>query len=231
MKHPNTTDPRRSRARGPVSPPPAPDVVDSAGTRVLKSLGELREAVNECRRCPLYRNATQGVPGEGASRAEIMLVGEQPGDVEDVQGHPFVGPAGAMLDRALDEAGVDRRKLFVTNAVKHFKFEQRGKRRLHMKPALPEIKACNWWLLEEMRLVEPRLVVALGATAARAVLGRTVTISAMRGAAVPLSETTHAWVTIHPSFLLRLPDEASRRGEYSRFVDELRKANEWLVKS
>jgi uracil-DNA glycosylase len=200
------------------------------GARTLSSAGELPEAVNACKRCDLWKSATQGVPGEGKAPSALMLVGEAPGDSEDLQGHPFVGPAGAMLDRALQEAGMDRTSVYVTNAVKHFKFEPRGKRRLHVKPSADEIHACNWWLAEELRLVSPKLVIALGATAARALLGRVVTIAQTRGSALRLSETTHLWVTIHPSFLLRIPDEAKKRAEYQRFVEELTDAHRWVNK-
>ena len=203
-------------------------VGDLTGTRSLESLDQLRAAVNDCRRCPLYQAATQGVPGEGNPHAAMMLVGEGPGDVEDTEGHPFVGPAGAVLDRALRDSGIDRNAVFITNAVKHFKFELRGGRRLAVKPTVKEIAACHWWLAEELRLVSPRLVMALGATAARSLLGRTVTVSSLRGKPMPFSATLHVWVTIHPSYLLRIPDEAQRRGEYHRFVDELRDADAWL---
>src|SRR3954468_5509389 len=148
----------------------------------IRSLPALREAEAACRRCPLYRNATQVVPGEGPARARGMLVGEQPGDQEDRQGRPFVGPAGRILDRAIVEAGIDRKQVFVTNAVKHFKFEPRGKRRLHKRPNASEIEACRWWLERERTIVKPRVIVALGATAARGVLGRPVTIAKVRGA-------------------------------------------------
>jgi uracil-DNA glycosylase len=178
----------------------------------------------------LWRSATQGVPGEGKAPSELMLVGEAPGDSEDLQGHPFVGPAGMMLDRALEEAGMNRQSVYVTNAVKHFKFEPRGKRRLHVKPSPGEIEACNWWLEQEMRLVSPKLVIALGATAARALLGRVVTIAQTRGAPIQLNETTQLWVTIHPSLLLRIPDEGERRMEYTRFVRELTEATHWIAK-
>lgn len=159
-----------------------------------------------------------------------MLVGEAPGDQEDLQGHPFIGPAGGMLDLALKEAGMDRKTVYVTNAVKHFKFEPRGKRRLHVKPAAVEIHACNWWLEEELRLVSPKLVIALGATAARALLGRIVTITQTRGNPIKLNDTTTLWVTIHPSFLLRIPDEERRRAEYARFVHELTEAHQYITK-
>jgi uracil-DNA glycosylase family protein len=198
------------------------------GAKTLTSTRELPDAVNSCRRCELWRSATQGVPGEGKAPCGLMLVGEAPGDSEDLKGHPFVGPAGAMLDRALEEAGMDRKSVYVTNAVKHFKFEPRGKRRLHVKPSVEEIHACNWWLAEEMRLVSPKLVIALGATAARALLGRVVTIAQTRGSAIRLSDTTHLWVTIHPSFLLRIPDEDKKRAEYQRFVQELTAAQRWI---
>jgi uracil-DNA glycosylase len=191
------------------------------GTRSLETLDELRTAVNHCRRCPLWRPATQGVPGEGDPHARIMLVGEQPGDAEDIQGHPFVGPAGKIFDRALGEAGIDRDSLWISNAVKHFKYEQRGKRRLHKKPSIGETTACRWWLTEELRLVAPRVVVALGTTAARSLLGRAVTVSSMRGEP-HAHHGSWLWVTVHPSSLLRLPDEASRRTEFARFVQDLK---------
>ena len=198
------------------------------GARTLKSTRELPEAVNACKRCDLWKSATQGVPGEGKAPSGLMLVGEAPGDSEDLKGHPFVGPAGAMLDRALQEAGMDRESVYVTNAVKHFKFELRGKRRLHVRPSATEVQACNWWLEEEMRLVSPKLVIALGATAARALLGRVVTIAQTRGSPIKLNESTHLWVTIHPSFLLRIPEEAKKRAEYQRFVQELTDAHRWV---
>ena len=200
------------------------------GARTLQSLEELRQAVNDCRRCDLWKLASQGVPGEGLAPCGLMLIGEAPGDQEDLQGHPFVGPAGAMLDRALQDAGLGRGSVYISNAVKHFKFEQRGKRRLHIKPAASEIEACGWWLAEELRLVAPKLVMALGGTAARALLGHPVTVSQMRGSPTRLSAGTHLWVTIHPSFLLRIPDDAQRRVEYSRFVNELKLAQEWIAK-
>jgi uracil-DNA glycosylase family protein len=199
------------------------------GARTLSSVGELRTAVNECRRCTLWKSTTQGVPGEGLAPSRLMLVGEAPGDSEDLQGHPFVGPAGAILDRALKDAGLGRDSVYVTNAVKHFKFEPRGKRRLHIKPSAGEIEACRWWLAEELRLVAPRLVMALGGTAARALLGHPVIVSQLRGSPTRLSATAHLWVTIHPSFLLRVPDDAQRRAEYARFVKELTDAMQWIA--
>jgi uracil-DNA glycosylase family protein len=208
---------------------PDEDSGGATGARTLTSTRELPDAINGCRRCMLWKSATQGVPGEGKAPNGLMLVGEAPGDSEDLQGHPFVGPAGAMLDRALDAAGMDRQSVYVTNAVKHFKFEPRGKRRLHVKPSASEIQACHWWLAEELRLVSPKLVIALGATAARALLGRIVTIAQTRGSPIQLSDTTHLWVTIHPSFLLRIPDEMARKAEYMRFVQELTDASRWIA--
>src|SRR5215469_4896609 len=200
------------------------------GARSLASLGELRGAVNECRRCTLWKATTQGVPGEGAVPARLMLVGEAPGDSEDLQGHPFIGPAGAILDRALQDAGLGRDSVYITNAVKHFKLEPRGNRRLHIKLSASEIEACHWWLGEELRLVAPKLVMELGGTAARALLGHPVIVSQLRGSPTRLSATAHLWVTIHPSFLLRVTDDAQRRSEYARFVKELKDAVAWIEK-
>jgi uracil-DNA glycosylase len=196
--------------------------------RTLKSIDELRGAVDSCRRCTLWKSATHGVPGEGPAPSTIMLVGEAPGDSEDLQGHPFVGPAGAVLERALPGAGISRTPRYVHNSVKHFKFELRGKRRLHIKPSATEIEACHWWLDEELRLVSPKLVIALGGTAARALLGHAVTVSQVRAAPMRLNPKSHIWVTVHPSFLLRIPDDEKRRTEYDRFVQEMRDAIEWV---
>ena len=188
------------------------------------SLATLRRREAECRRCGLYRHATQVVPGEGDRGAALMLVGEQPGDREDLAGRPFVGPAGRILDRALAEAGVPRGKVFVTNAVKHFKYELRGKRRLHKRPDAGEIEACRWWLDLERELVRPVTVLAMGATAARGVLRRPVTIAKIRDLTQGLDDGTPVRVTIHPSLLLRLRDEAEKATEYRRFVGDLRAA-------
>jgi DNA polymerase len=195
-------------------------VLDTA-TPKITSLRALREAEAECTRCPLYKHATQVVPGEGPVGARLMLVGEQPGNDEDLQGRPFVGPAGRMLDRALQEAGLERNQVFVTNAVKHFKFEPRGKRRLHRRPNTHEIERCHWWFERERTLVKPRLIAALGATAARSLFGRSITISKLRGEIIPF-EGIHAFVTIHPSYLLRIEDERDKAAEYRRFVSDLR---------
>jgi DNA polymerase len=189
----------------------------------------LREAMKEasdCHRCHLFGPATQTVFGEGPAHARIVFVGEQPGDQEDVIGRPFVGPAGQIMDRAMEEAGVDRRTVYITNAVKHFKFEPRGKRRLHKTPETPEIQACRFWLDVELVRLQPRLVVAMGGTAARAVLGRAVTITRERGRPIELGDGQTAFVTVHPSFLLRVPDDDAKAREYRAFVADLRKALE-----
>ncbi len=188
----------------------------------ITTLKALAAAEAACTRCPLYRNATQAVPGEGAVGARLMLVGEQPGDQEDLQGHPFVGPAGRVLDRALVEAGIDRKEVFVTNAVKHFKFEPRGKRRLHKKPNAYEIDRCHWWLDLEKTIVQPELLVALGATAARSLAGRPVTVGKVRGEVLGLKDGGRMLVTIHPSYLLRIEDEDDKAAQYAAFVRDLR---------
>jgi len=185
------------------------------------TLEDVAAGVQVCRRCDLWRDATQGVPGEGPRRAALMLVGEQPGDQEDLAGHPFVGPAGQLLDRALAEAGVPRQAAYVTNAVKHFKHELRGKRRLHAKPNAGEVQACRWWLDNERRLVRPKVIVALGATAASAVFHRPVSVTKERGPATELGGGARGFITVHPSFLLRLPDPEAKAREYAAFVRDL----------
>ncbi len=188
------------------------------------TLEEIAAGVQHCRRCPLWKDATQGVPGEGPPHAPLMLVGEQPGDQEDLAGHPFVGPAGAMLDKALAEAGAPRGEFYVTNAVKHFKHEMRGKRRLHKTPNTGEAQACRWWLDNERRLVRPKVIVALGATAAKAVLGRPVSVVKERGPAGTLADGATGFVTVHPSYLLRIPDAAAKAAAYEAFVADLKAA-------
>jgi DNA polymerase len=192
------------------------------------NLAAARKAAAACTRCPLYADATQTVFGEGAAKAEIMFVGEQPGDQEDLAGRPFVGPAGRVFDAALAEAGIDRRTTYVTNAVKHFKFEPRGKRRIHQKPNAGEIRACRFWLDLERRFVQPRLIVALGATAIAGLLGRAASVSSLRGKATLLADGTPMWATVHPSFLLRMPDADQAQLERQRFVDDLRRAHAYL---
>lgn len=198
---------------------------DDAQARAARDhdVDHLRAHAADCHACPLWKSATRTVFGEGPAGARVMVVGEQPGDKEDLAGRPFVGPAGQLFDRALAEAGVDRRRVYVTNAVKHFKFEPRGKRRLHKTPDTPEIDACRWWLAQELRVVRPRLVVALGGTAVRALFGRAMPIGRNRGRDLALPDGTPAAVTVHPSYLLRLPDADSRIREYGRFVADLRR--------
>jgi len=197
----------------------------------ITSLRELAKAENECTRCPLYKNATQAVPGEGRKHSHLMLVGEQPGDKEDLAGKPFVGPAGRILDQALEDAGIPRDEAFVTNAVKHFKHEMRGKRRLHKRPNAYEIERCKVWFDTERALVKPVAIVALGATAARSLFGRPVTIAKARGQTLHLDDGTAAFVTIHPSWLLRIEDEADKERERRNFVADLRQAAKILAKA
>jgi probable DNA metabolism protein len=192
------------------------------GDNVEAAWAALRDEAAQCRRCDLYKHATQTVFGEGPADADLVFVGEQPGDQEDLAGKPFVGPAGQVFDRALAEAGIDRARVYVSNAVKHFKFEQRGKRRIHSRPDAGEITACRWWIEQELALVKPRVTVALGATAARSLFGKTMTISRERGRPHDLPDVGEAWITVHPSFLLRLPDEAARHEEFAKFVDDLK---------
>jgi uracil-DNA glycosylase len=190
----------------------------------FKSLRQLSLAEEDCTRCPLYKDATQAVAGEGPHRAPFMLVGEQPGDKEDLAGKPFVGPAGRILDEALRDAGIAREETFVTNAVKHFKHEMRGKRRLHKRPNNYEVERCKIWLDWERNLVKPSTIVALGATAARSLTGRTVTIGKMRGKAVAMADGTLLVVTIHPSALLRIENDDERHAAYRSFVADLKAA-------
>jgi uracil-DNA glycosylase len=198
--------------------------MDELTQEPIQSLRQLAAAVQACTRCPLYRNATQAVPGEGPSHATFMLVGEQPGDKEDLAGKPFVGPAGRMLDQALHDAGIRREEAYVTGAVKHFKHEMRGKRRLHKRPNTYEIDRCKIWLDDERRLVKPAAVIALGVTAARSLTGKTITITKLRGKALSLADGTRLFVTVHPSSLLRIEDEADKQNAYEKFVADLKHA-------
>lgn len=202
-------------------------VVDRAATDDLapESLDELARGVQGCRRCPLWRDATQGVCGEGPKRAALMVVGEQPGDQEDLVGRPFAGPAGRLLGAAFEEAGLNRRDLYLTNAVKHFKHEPRGKRRLHKTPNAGEVQACRWWLDHERRLVKPRLILALGATAGLAVLGRKPAVQAERGRVMTTADGARVLLTVHPAYLLRLPDPVRRDSERARFLADLAAAS------
>jgi len=186
-----------------------------------RSWSVLREAARDCRACPLYLKGTQTVFGEGPKRSDIVFIGEQPGDQEDLAGRPFIGPAGGLLNRALETAGIDRSVCYVTNAVKHFKWEARGKRRLHEKPNAGEIKACSPWWQAELRLIRPAFLVCLGGTAAKAVMGRPVKVLTERGSLMPSEWAEQTLVTVHPSSLLRMPDKAAREAAFQKFVEDL----------
>jgi DNA polymerase len=201
--------------------PPPNDASDLIPPR--PTLSKLRTAAADCRACQLWQRGTQTVFGDGAPTARLLFVGEQPGDAEDLAGHPFVGPAGKLLDRALEDAGIDRATVYVTNVVKHFKWEPRGKRRIHKKPSASEIAACRPWLDAEIELVKPRALVCLGATAAQALLGRQFKVTAHRGEFVPSPLAPIVLATVHPSSILRAPDDESRRSEMKRFTEDLRK--------
>jgi uracil-DNA glycosylase family protein len=188
---------------------------------VTESLTSLGERVQECRACELYQGTTQAVFGEGSARAEVMFVGEQPGDREDREGHPFVGPAGRMLDKALEEAGIDRKLTYVTNAVKHFRYEERGKRRIHQRPSAEHIRACRPWLDAELAAVRPRVLVCLGAVAAQSLLGSKVRVTKDRGKPLESELAAVVLVTIHPSAILRERDEPAREQAFRAFVADL----------
>jgi uracil-DNA glycosylase family protein len=185
-------------------------------------LPRLREAAADCRGCHLYKGATQTVFGEGSRQAKVMLVGEQPGDREDIEGHPFVGPAGKLLDRALEEAGINRSEAYITNVVKHFKYTMRGKRRIHQRPDAEEIAACRPWLDAEIEVVRPQVLVCLGATAAKALLGSSFKVTKQRGEFVESELAPLATGTVHPSSILRAPDDETRRRAYQDFVEDMR---------
>ncbi len=198
--------------------------MDSALAGAPRTLEALATGLQQCTRCGLCRNATAAVPGEGPAGARLMIIGEQPGDKEDLAGRPFVGPAGEVLDEALREAGIDRDAAFLTNAVKHFKHRLRGKRRIHQRPKTDEIEACRWWLAYELELVAPSVVIALGATASRALIERPVRVADVRGRPIRIGREVTAMVTVHPAYLLRLPDREQARSELARFIDDLRAA-------
>ena len=196
-----------------------------------RTLPSLREAAAGCRGCDLYQYATQTVFGEGGAHPLVFFVGEQPGHEEDLAGKPFVGPAGRLLDDVLIEVGIDRGRTYVTNAVKHFKFEPKGKRRIHAKPSASEIAACNPWLQAEIELLKPRVIVCLGATAAQSLLGKTFRVSRERGVWVPSPLAPFVMATVHPSAILRAPDDETRRDERARFVEDLAKVAAVLTKA
>jgi DNA polymerase len=206
---------KRPRASAPANP------VNQLVINDASSLEDLRTSASTCRSCDLWRDATQTVFGEGSARARIMVVGEQPGDQEDLAGHPFVGPAGQIFNQALQDAGVSREALYVTNAVKHFKFIVRGKRRLHQSPNVREIEVCSQWLFKEIESVQPTLIVAMGASAAQAIFQRATPVKANRGKLLPYNGL-HVLITVHPSYLLRLQDADVQRHERSLFVDDLK---------
>jgi uracil-DNA glycosylase family protein len=219
------TERREREARNHPEPMPVPPREETAMDETFEeitSLAAARAAIEGCTRCPLFEHATQAVFGEGPAHAEVMFVGEQPGDQEDVSGKPFVGPAGQVLDGALERVGIDRTRVYVTNAVKHFKYEPRGKKRIHQKPNAGEISACRFWLDLERRLVRPKLVVALGATAAQALLGKATAVKAVRGKKLELPDGANLMVTVHPSYLLRIPEADRKAEELRRFEADLR---------
>lgn len=197
----------------------------------IKTLKDLAAAEAACRRCPLYKNATQVVPGEGLKRARLMLVGEQPGDQEDKQGRPFVGPAGRVLAEGLEDAGIARKDTFITNAVKHFKWEPRGKRRLHKRPNPYEIEQCRWWLDLERQLVKPEIVVALGATALHSLFGKGIPVKSVRGRVLDMADGGRLLATVHPSYILRIQDEADKQAQYRQFVSDLKACVKTLKKA
>lgn len=235
---PGLIEAAQDRAAAMVSAPPRPPpdrILKAAqrhardgsfGADVPTNLDAMQAGISVCRRCDLWRDATQGVPGEGPSNAPLMFVGEQPGDQEDLAGRPFAGPAGRLFDQALAAAGVARDQVYVTNAVKHFKHEPRGKRRLHKTPTPAEVRACRWWLDAERRLVRPRVTVMLGATAAQGVTGRALKVAEARGRPLLLANQTQGLVTFHPAYLLRLPEAASRQAAYQSFLDDLKLAGQ-----
>ncbi|CAN7182440.1 UdgX family uracil-DNA binding protein [Mesorhizobium caraganae] len=204
-------------------PAEAPDDDDGS------TISALREAAKSCRRCPLWRDATQTVFGEGPDNAKVVFVGEQPGDQEDLAGKPFVGPAGKVFDAILDDAGVDRQKVYVTNAVKHFKFEPRGKRRIHSKPNAGEVQACRWWIGRELDLIKPDLAVALGATAALSLLGKAIPVTKMRGQVIEREDGLRVFITIHPSFILRIHEPADKEAERERFLADMKQVKRLMA--
>ncbi len=211
--------------------PSAKPVLSTAATLIPEgaTLNQLREVAAGCRACNLWKLGTQTVFGQGKPKAKIMLVGEQPGNEEDLEGLPFVGPASRLLDKALEEAGIDRGLAYVTNVVKHFKWEPRGKRRIHAKPNTVEITACLPWLQTEIQLIQPKLVVCLGATAAQALLGKKFRVTQQRGELMDASFEAKVMATVHPSSILRAPDDAARRVEMEKFIEDLRHAARFLM--
>jgi len=222
---PTQPAPHHAKVQAKHWPNPAPMPTDDEVAVTLSGLGQQAKG---CRRCPLWRDATQTVFGAGPETAEVVFVGEQPGDHEDIAGEPFVGPAGKVFDSVLEEAAIARQKIYVTNAVKHFKFEPRGKRRIHSKPNAGEVQACRWWLDHELSLIKPRLVVALGATAAQSLLGKAVAITKMRGQVIEREDGMKIFLTIHPSFILRIREEGEKIAERQRFLADMRQVRDLM---
>ncbi|WP_454819300.1 UdgX family uracil-DNA binding protein [Labrys neptuniae] len=220
---------RQARTGTAMRPPTGAETLDPDQDEII-TLAEVRRLVAVCERCDLYKHATQVVMGEGREDTRLVLVGEQPGDQEDRQGRPFVGPAGRLLDRCLQDAELDRDACYLTNAVKHFKFERRGKRRIHERPNAGEVQACKWWLDRELKIIKPELVVALGATAVQALLGRGVGVMKQRGQVLPGPDGLQILVTVHPSYLLRIPDSDMAARARSAFIEDLRKVHAILAK-
>src|SRR5690606_9947845 len=219
-------DPSAARSRSGPDPGRAAAKAEDRGD--YASLAEARDAAAACRRCPLWRNATQTVFGEGPESAEVLFLGEQPGSQEDLAGRPFVGPAGKLFNALLDEAGIARHRAYVTNAVKHFKFEPRGKRRIHSKPNAGEIRACRWWADHELALVRPKIAVALGATAIQSLLGKAMPVTGMRGRVIRRDDGLRVFITVHPSYILRIRGEADRQAERARFLEDMTAVKELL---
>jgi uracil-DNA glycosylase len=224
-----SAEPAARHAKAEVRHWPEPKPTDEGEGSDTTSIEELREIADGCRRCPLWRDATQTVFGEGRQQAKVVFVGEQPGDQEDLAGKPFVGPAGRVFDQILAEANLDRTITYVTNAVKHFKFEQRGKRRIHSKPNAGEVQACRWWIDLEFELIKPKLAVALGATAAVSLLGRVVPVMKMRGQVIEREDGLRVFVTIHPSLILRIREPADKEAERERFLQDMKQVKRLMA--
>ncbi|WP_246671401.1 UdgX family uracil-DNA binding protein [Mesorhizobium sp. B2-4-12] len=223
---PTTPAPQHAKVQAKQWPKRQPaEELEDDGASTISELGEVAKG---CRRCPLWRDATQTVFGEGPDNAKVVFVGEQPGDQEDLTGKPFVGPAGKVFDAILDDAGVDRQKVYVTNAVKHFKFEPRGKRRIHSKPNAGEVQACRWWLDREFALIKPNLAVALGATAALSLLGKAIPVTKMRGQVIEREDGLRVFITIHPSFILRIHEPADKEAERERFLKDMKQVKKLM---
>jgi DNA polymerase len=223
------TEPAPDHAKVKARNWPEPKPVQGDPQDDADSIVELREIAKGCRRCPLWRDATQTVFGEGPENASVVFVGEQPGDQEDIAGKPFVGPAGKVFADILDDSSIDRLKIYVTNAVKHFKFEPRGKRRIHAKPNAGEVQACRSWLDKELAIIKPDLAVALGATAAQSLLGKAIAVTKMRGEVIEREDGLKVFITIHPSFILRIREPEDKQAERARFLQDMKKVRAMIA--